>query len=289
MLDVIDLTPPAGSAVRLHETGTRSVVKVDGLIGMSSLRGEPWDRPEEDGQVNPHAQYLGSKIITIEGELWGASIPAVFADWRLLEAAFYNCRNTPGTLSFREFGGGLELQAGVVFAGGSDPVIQGGSPILSYQVMLRAADPILYSQVESQSSTTGAPSSSGGIPFPIPFPIPFGSGVVGGSVAATNAGNAPGHPRIQIVGPITSPAVTNTTTGEAIYLDGLVVTSAQTLIIETKPTRSVTVSGVSVAGSIRWADSTYPSLAPGANVIQFTGGGTSGATTMTVFWRNSYL
>lgn len=288
MLDVIDLTPPAGSSVRLHETASRSVARVDGLIGMSGLRGAPWDRPEEDGQVNPHAQYLGAKVITIEGELWGSSIAATFQDWRLLEAAFYGCRSTPGLLTFREFGG-LELQADVVFAGGSDPVIQGGSAILAYQVMLRAADPRLYSQVESQSSTTGAPSSSGGIPFPIPFPIPFGSGVVGGSVNVANAGNAPGHPRIQIVGPITSPAVTNTTTGEAIYLDGLVVTSAQTLVIETRPPRYVTVSGVNAAGSIRWADSTYPSLAPGGNVIQFTGGGTSGATTMTVFWRDSYL
>ena len=288
MLEVIDLTPPTGTAERLHETSTRSVVRVDGLVGLPGVRGEPWDRPEEDGAVNPAAQYLPAKTITVEGEIWGTSIPSAFSEWRRLTAAFYNCRNTPGNLTFTEYGSGLALQVGVVYAGGAETVVQGGAPILAYQVMFRAADPVLYSQNE-QNSAPATVSSGGGIPFPIPFPIPFGAGTSGGTVTVTNSGNANTWPRFVLTGPVTNPAISNVTRGETLTFIGLALSASQTLIVETKPTRYALVGTTNVQGAIRWSDSRWPKLSPGANTIQFTGGGTSGATNLVTYWRDGYL
>jgi hypothetical protein len=289
MISYLDLYPTGGAAQRLHETSGRSLVSAKGLSGPTGARSEPWDRAEDHGVVEAAQQFMPARILILEGELWAATLDAVWTDWRLLAAAFYQALSADATVRFQEGAAGPQLEGAVRLAGDVLPPIEGNGANLNYQIMLRAADPVWYSQTEQTSATTGAPSSSGGIPFPIPFPIPFGSGIVGGSVSVVNGGNVETWPRIQLLGPASSPAFTNSTTGETITFEGLTITSAQTLVVETKKPRSAKVSGTSVAGSIRWSDSRYPRLAVGTNVIQFTASGTTAGTQMTVFWRDGYL
>jgi hypothetical protein len=147
--------------------------------------------------------------------------------------------------------------------------------------------------VNTSVVATGAPSVIiTGMPIPIPFPIPWslvGSG--SGTVAVTNAGDAPAWPVIDIAGPINAPSVRNGTTGKALYFDGLNLAAGETLTIDMNPaTRSARVGGVSKFSALRFADSEFFSISPGATEnITLSGTGTSGSTTMTVTLRSAYI
>ena len=289
MLSYLDLTPATGAAQRLHETSARSVLKTDGLTGVTAIRGQTWSRPEEHGAVEPAKQFMSERLIVIEGEIWGASQDAAWADWQALSAACLNCLSADALLTWQEGPSGPNVQGTVRLAGPVQPSIGGWAPIVAYQLQLRQSDPRWYSQTETNSGAA-AIGTSGGLPFPLVFPLSFGT-LTGGSVAVTNAGNVDTWPRYEITGPISSPYVTNATTGETISFPTLSVAAGQTLVIQTRPgaPRSATVAGVNVAGSILWSSSIWPRLAPGSNTIQFGGGSSTGATGLTVFSRDAYL
>ncbi len=290
MLLYVDLVPATGQAQRLHETSSRSLLKTDGLTGPTTIRGQTWDRPEEHGAVEPALQFLGARLIVIEGEIWAATMDAAWSDWQQLAATFYNCLSADGMLKWQEGPTGPNVQGAVRLASEVLPSISGWAPMVSYHVQLRAADPRWYSQSE-QNSGTAAIGSSGGMPFPMPFPISFGAGIIGGSVAVTNNGSIDTWPRYEIVGPISSPFITNISRGETISLPTLSVAAGQTLVVQTLPggPRSAAVGGTSVAGAIQWSSSIWPRLSPGSNTIQFGGGSTTAATLLTVFSRDAYL
>mgnify|MGYP000909050895 CR=1 FL=1 len=285
MISYLDL-----GAVRLHETSTRSVIKVEGLTGPTGVRGDARPRPEDDGAVEPRTQYLGARLVVVEGEVWGATQDAAWAEWRQLAAAFYASLRADSTLAWRDGQAGPDLQAAVRLAGEVTPVIEGGTPVISYQVQLRAADPRRYSQAV-QSVSVSPPTVSGGMPLPITFPIPFGSGAAGGTATATNGGTVETWPTITVQGPIIGPVVGNTTRGEYLYFDGLSLAAGQTLVIETRQdARAATVDGANALGALRWAASRFPALSRGLNQMQLYGAGGYGVgTQMTVAWRDAYL
>lgn len=279
-------------STQLADTATRAVVRVEGLSGPPGVRGDTFPRPEADGVVEASAsQYLSERIISVEGEVWGATISAAWGEFDTLCAAFNGVLSTAGNLRFQRAGGGIQLQCAVRLAGPVLQALEGGEALIRYQAQLRAADPLLYSQTE-QSSTVGSPTTSGGFPLPVIFPIPFGTGASGGSLTATNGGNVATWPRIVIQGPVVGPVVVNSTTGQALYFDSLTLASGQTLTIECAPAlRSALVAGASVLGSLRWADSDFLRLAVGANTVSFygIGGGYAAGTTMSVYWRDAYV
>jgi hypothetical protein len=267
-------------STRLCATTTTDITKVTGLTGLPGVRGATYDRPEADGAVEPANQYLAARVITIDGEVWGASVDAAWTSWNTVQAVLLGAVQTPILLKFRRAGGTLDLQCTVRTASNADTDLSADlyGPFLRYHVAFRAADPYLYSQV-SQSVTAAAPSAGAGMPLPIIFPIPFGS-ATGGTVAATNAGNAAAWPVLTIAGPI-------------VNFDGLSLAAGDSLVITTNPgARSATVAGVSVLSSIRFVDSVWPYMTPGVSQTwQFYagGGGTTGSTTLTVSWADTYI
>ncbi len=286
MLDYLRL-----GGVELHDLTTVSPLKrllrAEGFTGPPSVRGQTWDRPEEHGVVEPDAQFLGPRLLVVEGRVRHDTVDNLRTTWNAMSKAFYGALSTDTLLTWEE--GSTALQAYVRLAGDVLPSYRGGQPSLIYQVQFRSADPRLYDQNE-QNSAAAASSSSGGIPFPIPFPIPFGSGSTGGAITCTNGGNVDTWPRYALLGPIVNPSISNTTRGETLYFDALTVNAGETLIVETRPgARSAMVAGTDVAGSIRWSDSVYPRLSAGSNTVTFTGGGTTGATLLTLYWRNAYI
>lgn len=287
MLDYLDI-----GAQRLHESGTRSLLRVAGLIGPTSMRGVLYDRPEDDGVVEPLAQFKGARIIILEGECWGASIAAAWSEFDLLAAELDGAVSADKTLKWRRAGGVVDLQGAVRLAGDVQPVLEEGNPKIAYQATVRAADPIWYSQTE-QSTSVGQPTAEGGMPLPIIFPIPFGAGVSGGAASVTNAGNVPTWPRITVQGPIVGPVVYNLERDEQLYCDSLSLAAGQALVIECAPRmRSASVAGTSAMGSIRWADSEFPAISAAATeTIGFygIGGGYGAGTALTVAWRAGYL
>lgn len=275
----------------LHDTSTRSLAQVDGLIGIPGARGEGFfDRPEDDGGVEPNNFYMPARTITLEGELWGASIDDVWTDFGVLAEMFEEGLHTDLQLVFQHHASSVVKMGNVRLAGPIDPVVEGGAALLKYQVQLRAADPRWYATVE-QSAAADAPQSSGGFPIPIPFPIPFGVGGIGGTVTATNSGNTRTWPRITIQGPIVGPVITNSTTARSLVFENLTLGEGDTLTVDCGPTtRAATVNGVNVTGTLRWEDSYFFSLVPGDNLISFygLGGGYSTSTALVVYYRDAY-
>ena len=243
--------------------------------------------------MEPANQFLTARVITIDGEVWGASVDAAWSSWNTVQSVLLGAVQTPVLLKFRRAGGTLDLQCTVRTASDAQVDLSADlyGPFLRYHVALRAADPYLYSQT-TQSVSVGAPAAGTGMPLPIIFPIPFGS-ATGGTVAATNSGNAPAWPVMSVSGPAVNPVVGNATLGIFLYFDGLSLAAGDTLTITTNPAaRAADVGGVSKLGNIRFLDSVWPYMTPGVSQTwQFyaAGGGTSGTTTLTVAWQDTYI
>ncbi len=290
MLDYLD-----ADTARLGDTSSRSVTKAVGFTGIpGGIRGDTFDRPEADGVVEPANQYLGPRIFTVEGEVWGASVDAAWIDFNVVEQALLGMVQTQKLLKWRRAGGTVDVQALARLIDHQGPVLDASEQgsFLRYAATWRADDPTIYAQA-SQSVAVAAPTGGGGMPLPVIFPIPFSSGTPGGSVSARNGGNAYGWPILTIAGPINGPVVGNQTTGRFLYFDTLSLAAGESLIVTTAPNlRAAAVSGVSKLGALRFSDSVWPSMSPGVTETwQFysTGGGTTGSTTLTVAWQDAYI
>jgi len=281
-------------ATRIADTSTRGLTNIDGLFGVPGVRGDVFDRPEDDGAVEPYAQFYPARLVMLQGDVWGLTEAACLTEFAAIDSALSVGVRGYVTIRWQATTGGTQFQGTARLAGPVLPSLSGGDPgtRIAYQAQLRFPDPQWYDQTE-QSSTAAAATTTGGIPFPIPFPIPFSQGSSGGTVVATNSGNGRAWPTITIQGPINGPVVGNVTAGEYLYFDRLNLSSGQTLLITTNPFgRAATVAGVSVQGALRWSQSAWPSISPGvAATFQFysQGGGTGVGTALTVAWRNAYI
>lgn len=274
-----------------EDTITRDIARIEGLTGLPSNRGDTLDRPTDHGVVEPSAQYLDARVVTIEGEIWSqVSVDDAWAQWDSVVGVLAAGLSEPGvTVTWRRAGGSRDLTGTARIVGDAQPSIDGFQRMLAYQIQLRFADPTWYDNA-SQVDATSAPVTSPGLAIPLVFPIVFG-GVSGGIVNITNAGNAKTWPRLTVAGPINGPVIQNVTHTKALYFDGLSLAETETLIVETNPAaRSATVSGTNVLGALRWADSTWFPLEPGIQTIQFygQGGGYTPATSLTVAWQDGY-
>jgi hypothetical protein len=278
--------------VRLGDTGNRSVTKVSGLIGLPGIRGAPYDRPEQDGGVEPYAQFLSARTVSVEGECWAATIPLAFTDFGIVAQALEGMVTTEALLKWRPAGDTRDLQMTGKLIGDLLPVLDADDqgPFLRYLAQFRCADPRAYSQT-LQSASTGAPTAGGGIPTPIPTPIPVGAGATGGSLSALNNGNTMSWPTLTLAGPINGPVIV--VGSSSLYFAGLALAVGQTLTIVTNPVgRSAKVAGASVIGALRFAESVFAGLPPKvATPVSFysLGGGTDLVNTnLTVAWRDAW-
>lgn len=276
--------------------GVRMLKKVEGLIGIPSPRNRTETRPEGDGDIEPLNQYMESKVPVLEGGVWGAAetIASAYTNWLVTQGVLLSALRTPKLCKWRSTGTGIDLQTMMRVAGPCVPVLAAGEngPFYAYQLILRAADPFAYSQTSQAVVATAPAVIVSGMPLPVIFPIPFGVVGSGGSVVITAGGNAPAWPVITITGPINGPVIRNDTQNLSVYFEGLNLGVGELLVIDMNPaTRSATVAGVSKLGSIRYADSIFFGLTNGvAETISFYGLGLgyTGATQMTVAWRDTY-
>lgn len=291
MLDILQL----GSLV-LHNASVNIanlVDHVDGLVGVTTPRGQSIARPEGHGSIPPARRYLEDRQVIIEGELYAATVALAWAQFDLLNAILADGLDSPQTLTWKRLGGAVTFATQVRTIGAVLPTLADGAAKMPYQLHLEQNDPAAY-DVANRLVVASAPTASGGMPFPMIFPIPFGAGVVGGNVAATNAGNFPTWPTLSITGPISGPVVGNATRGEWLFFETLNVAAGDTLIIECDPAgpRTATVGGSSVMGTLRQVDAAFPCISRNA-VEQFQfyglGGGYTVSTTLSVASNDAYV
>jgi len=152
-----------------------------------------------------------------------------------------------------------------------------------WQLQLEAMDYILESQ--TISTITGYLPQSGGVVYPVIYPIHFGASS-GGSVVATNLGNAPAYPTVTLYGPMINPVVANDATGESIRLnltlvagDVVAIDMRRRLIVQGTATNKM---GSLVQGSKFWA------VLPGNNALR-VGADTYDVGYATFAWKDARL
>jgi hypothetical protein len=152
-------------------------------------------------------------------------------------------------------------------------------------VRFEATDPWIYSNTEkSLNASVGV--TTGGLHFPLDFPLAFGSGSSGGSAPAVNLGTAPAPWTATVTGSTPNPKIYHLESGKFLEMTGLTVVPGDTLEFNSKE-RSILLNGTASRRGLLTAASTWFSLQPGSNTIQFS---SSGVTTgsLTFRWRDTY-
>lgn len=136
-----------------------------------------------------------------------------------------------------------------------------------------ASDPRLYDHELSEVST-GLPTESSGVPFPIVFPFTFGVLGNGGQFTINNVGNFETRPFFIINGPISYPIIENVTDGTYLQF-GIVLGVSDYLTVDLN-SHAVILNGdgsPGAEGSPRrntlLAGSTWFTCNPGETVINF--------------------
>lgn len=144
-------------------------------------------------------------------------------------------------------------------------------------VQLRASDPTWYSVEDN-----------GVQPF-----LNYANANINGSQSTIVRGNWFSFPIIRVIGPITNPVITNSTTGKVITVSGTIAAGTsyyfdlrygyKTVYTGPNQTGSNVIANVSAASDLAtW------SFAPGNNTISITGTGTTGATNATFTYYYYY-
>jgi hypothetical protein len=155
----------------------------------------------------------------------------------------------------------------------------------TWQAELRCPDPLRYGV--AKSLLLNLPAVSGGVQFPLRFPLRFTGSTVSGDGNAVNDGNETAPTVITLTGPLTTPRVTNTRTGQWVqYNDTLAV--GEYVILNLRNPMTALLQGtalrtgkVSTGGGGTWG------IKPGTNTIAFRAA--SGSGTALLEWSDSYL
>ncbi len=159
-----------------------------------------------------------------------------------------------------------------------------------FRLICKVKDPTIFGATLKTASTAGAePSTStGAAVYSFAYPIVFGASVFSVTSDATNSGDLPVYPiAINVTGPVNSPKISNTTTGEYIEVTTNVGVGEELAIAYDKDSLVVTKEGVSVLNLVTSA-STYFKLQPGNNPIELTGSSIGDGAFVSVTYRDAY-
>jgi len=159
-----------------------------------------------------------------------------------------------------------------------------------FRLICKIKDPtILGATLKSADTLTATPSTSTGTAlYSFKYPILYGASTYTVTADAINYGDSPAYPiGITVTGPVNSPKITNTTTGEYIEVARNIGAGETLSIAYDKDTLIVTHQGVSVLNLVT-ATSTYFKLRPGSNPIALSGSSISDGARAVVSFRDSW-
>lgn len=160
-----------------------------------------------------------------------------------------------------------------------------------FRFVCKVKDPTIYGADLKQADTGDADftTASGTAVYSFPYPIIYGASTSSVSVDANNIGDVAVYPiSININGPVNSPKITNTTTGDYIQVNVNLATSSNNLVIAyDKDTLSVELDGVSVLNQVT-SGSSYFKIPPGSNIFQLTGSSISDDARAVISFRDGY-
>lgn len=163
----------------------------------------------------------------------------------------------------------------------------------AYAIALRQSDPRYYGITEDSGETqefvTGAGES---LPFTLPLVLP--ATAASGSATLNVGGSAPTDPVIEFHGPVTSPRATNQTLGvELRFSPGFAIANGSWVEVDFEE-RTVKLEGTTLVTAepdliaSDWWDAGVEGLAPGQNVISYTGDEISDPAKLVIRWRPAH-
>lgn len=164
------------------------------------------------------------------------------------------------------------------------PDIQIVSPFLAvFSIGLVAADPLKYSALE-HIAATALPSSTGGLVVPHVVPFSVDAVSVSGVATVENRGNIGTCPRLIVYGPVTSPRITNQTTGEVLLIR-LTVDDGRYLDLDLAEHTAYLDGTASRRGFVSgdWFE-----LVPGLNSVAFNAPTYSADASLQIVWRDAW-
>lgn len=163
--------------------------------------------------------------------------------------------------------------------------------VLPFTLYCKVKDPTIYSaNLKVASTIQGNPTSTvGSAVLPFAFPIAFGATYFTVTGTAFNLGSVSTYPQsIDIYGPVVSPVITNTKTGEFLKVAVTMSSTSDHLQIQySKDYLNVTLNGVNSLQFVS-TDSTYFKIRPGGNGISLTGTSISSGAYATISYYDGY-
>jgi hypothetical protein len=253
---------------------------------------EGWDSPEIRSEFTEREAdhgswaspvYFGSRPITLSGtveaqsraELQGA-MDELYAAAALTDTTLTVWEDTPKQATVRRSGKLLTQYLTDSKA--------------TWSVLVTAADPRRYSTT-LQSGTTGLPSTTGGLIYPVTFPVTFSATTVSGQINAVNSGSMETRPVLAIAGPVVAPTVS------ALYPDGTVrqliysldLASGDVLTIDTDAHTAMLNGSVSRRRFLT-ASAGWPTIPAGSSVnYQFQSSTYNASAMLTATWRSAWM
>ncbi len=253
-------------------------------LGFPEVRLDQYNRPGVSGVTIAHNLY-GGRTITLEGTIRGADRTAYMANRAALEAAVslrLDSVNVPIARTLYLYD--LDFNAYQISVVTKSFSCELTTPTMGrWQLQLAATDFIIEAQ--TLNSVTSFLPQSGGVIYPVTYPVQFG-GSSGGSVTASNNGNAPAFPLVTLYGPMINPVIANDSSNESIRLnltlvagDVVTVDMKKRLIVQGATTNRM---GAFISGSKFWA------ILPGLNNLR-VGADAYDVGYATASWRSSFL
>lgn len=258
------------NGIRIND-GTFKTSHLGGLVDTPPIRAQVTDLAGDHGGLDGLALY-GPRDITLEGWLRTSVADDVFAATDHLRSVFTLRDGTLLPLAFRQRG-----WAQTRF------------------VMARVAGPVTFTEPDVTRKKVGVRDFT--VPLVAPDPLVYDWDTVktadvpysGSAVTLTNAGTVPAPFTVRFGGPFTGPVtLTCSTTGKVLTYVGNAIAGAF-LDIETYPFTTVT-SDVG-QNYYRWmGEQTLFAVPPGSSSWHVSGAtGTSGASHVTVTWRDAWV
>jgi len=257
----------------------------DGAPSKTSLE----ERSSGDGAHQVSAIYRGARTITVEGSYVGTTMEDTYA--ALLKLAALQADGRPSV--FRTVEPFSDLQATVALVGAPLLPNQLAFPFFTYKFDVTAADPYRYGV--AQSTSAGAPSSGGGLLFPLGTTSTkywdFGADGTSGRVNVTNPGTAATYLLLTVTGGMDGGfVITDVTTGVVVPFSRAIPVGSAVTINERTGRAWIDDPANDVSGFLVAPDAVIR-VGPGeTHVLQFAPiGVVTGAPTFTAQWSPAYL
>ena len=160
-----------------------------------------------------------------------------------------------------------------------------------FRLICKIKDPTIFGTTlkVADTSSSDPTTASGTAIYPFEYPIVYGASTYSVSNVANNVGDLDVYPvSITVRGPVNSPRITNSTTGEYIQVGVNLATTSNFLNISyDKDSLSVTLDGVNAQKDVTSA-STFFKIVPGGNIITLTGSSIGSGAYVQLSYRDAW-